>query len=212
MIHVMFDVDGTLVDSYEFDEVCYLAAVESVLGERINTNWSRYPHISDTGILKYALESHGRENELNELLPRVKSAFIRQIEHHLAKAPAQEISGAAHFMSCLRQRPEVKISIATGGWEETAIRKLQSAEIDVDGVPMASSNDHFSRTQIMRASAKRLGEYDFKRRIYFGDAQWDQRACEQLGYEFVAIGSNLDHQPRFDDYNRINELIDLITA
>ena len=47
MNHVMFDIDGTLLQSYEFDEQCYLAAIKEVTGIDLLGNWESYPHITD---------------------------------------------------------------------------------------------------------------------------------------------------------------------
>ena len=33
---IMFDVDGTLVESFGFDETCYLKADDEVIGEKIS--------------------------------------------------------------------------------------------------------------------------------------------------------------------------------
>jgi hypothetical protein len=39
------------------------------------------------------------------------------------------------------------------------------------------------------------------RRTYFGDGAWDQRACMELGWGFVAIGGALRHSPGFRCYS-----------
>jgi len=41
---VLFDLDGTLVDSGAFEGELYVHAVRSVLGIAIDTDWSRYRH------------------------------------------------------------------------------------------------------------------------------------------------------------------------
>ena len=33
MIATIFDIDGTLVDSFGFDDACYISAIREVLGE-----------------------------------------------------------------------------------------------------------------------------------------------------------------------------------
>ena len=48
---VMFDIDGTLIESYDIDEQCFLAAIDEVLGIQIDSRWERYPHVTDAGIL-----------------------------------------------------------------------------------------------------------------------------------------------------------------
>ena len=51
----MFDIDGTLIDSNEFDNDCYLAAVKEVVGIPLDTNWEKYQHLTDWGILRQTL-------------------------------------------------------------------------------------------------------------------------------------------------------------
>jgi len=81
-------------------------------------------------------------------------------------------------------RDSVSLSIATGGWEETALLKLQSAGIDVSGIPIASSNDHYARIEIMKMARVKASACESFPVTYFGDAAWDQKACRELGYNF----------------------------
>jgi beta-phosphoglucomutase-like phosphatase (HAD superfamily) len=51
MKHFMFDIDGTLVESYEFDSKCFAHAIKEVTGIEIKTDWSTYSHVSDLELL-----------------------------------------------------------------------------------------------------------------------------------------------------------------
>ena len=43
MIATIFDIDGTLVESFGFDDACYISAIREVLGEvHIHDDWSKY--------------------------------------------------------------------------------------------------------------------------------------------------------------------------
>ncbi|GAK86809.1 hypothetical protein JCM19238_4417 [Vibrio ponticus] len=55
MKHVMLDVDGTLIQSYEFDEQCFIDAVYETTGLKILNDWHNYPNVTDRGILKTSL-------------------------------------------------------------------------------------------------------------------------------------------------------------
>ena len=49
---VIFDIDGTLVQSVEVDESLYVKAIRSVLGQiEFRSNWADYEFVTDTGIL-----------------------------------------------------------------------------------------------------------------------------------------------------------------
>jgi len=50
---VMFDIDGTLTQTEQIDEVSFVQALQEVFGfTEINTDWATYPHCSDSGILE----------------------------------------------------------------------------------------------------------------------------------------------------------------
>ena len=59
MHHVMFDIDGTLVRSYDLDSICYIDAVREVTGICVDPDWSKYRHVTDAGILEEIIEVNG---------------------------------------------------------------------------------------------------------------------------------------------------------
>jgi len=48
---VMFDIDGTLTETMKVDEECLVRSFVEVFGfTDIETDWSHYPHVTDSGI------------------------------------------------------------------------------------------------------------------------------------------------------------------
>ena len=90
-------------------------------------------------------------------------------------------------------RADLDIGIATGGWSHSAQAKLSSAGLDTEGVPLASSDDHPARVEIMKRCAARLEGSD-ERPVYVGDGEWDAAACADLGWAFIGIGDRLKGQ------------------
>ncbi len=55
----IFDVDGTLVQSYELDGECFVAAFHDAFGiAEVDTDWVRYDHTTDPGVWKRPVVSH----------------------------------------------------------------------------------------------------------------------------------------------------------
>ncbi|WP_084885093.1 hypothetical protein [Vibrio sp. qd031] len=54
----------------------------------------------------------------------------------------------------LQSRHDIFISFATDCWLETAMLKLESARFDTTNIAIASSNDHYCRTEIMKTAAQ----------------------------------------------------------
>jgi phosphoglycolate phosphatase-like HAD superfamily hydrolase len=199
---VMFDIDGTLVDSARFDGELYAAAVESELGLAVDRNWDVYEHVSDSGVLEQLLREAGRAAEHDELAARVQRRFVALVKDYLARQPSavSEIAGARGLVERLRAAPSVRVAVATGGWEETARLKLAHVGIDSGELAFASGSDARARAEIMRLAERRaLRGGELSRATYFGDGPWDRRASAELGYDFVAVGTAVPHDVAFAD-------------
>ncbi len=201
----MFDIDGTLVESYELDSECFISAVKEVTGISIDSNWSKYQHVTDSGILNEIINSNKIPNK-QEIHNQVKSAFIKKLEQSIQVKPFHQVAGAASFLSFLKSIDNIEISFSTGGWYESAILKLKSAGIEYSHIPFASSNDHISRMEIMKIASDRANMPESTPCTYFGDGSWDKKACQQLGFNFVLIGNKLEHRPSFQNFKSIDKL------
>jgi FMN phosphatase YigB (HAD superfamily) len=188
---VLFDIDGTLLDSYVADNALYVEAIRSVLGPvRIRDAWENYPHVSDTGVLADVCRDNGLDYD-ESVSASVLADFIRRLSAHIrSHGPYREVPGAMRYLQGLRRRPDVRVAYATGGWCASALLKLSSAGFPVDGIPLASASDHQDRKQIMRHALAQL-EGAFESITYFGDGIWDRQAAGELGWEFVPVGPRL---------------------
>jgi phosphoglycolate phosphatase-like HAD superfamily hydrolase len=182
---VMFDIDGTLVDSAGFDADLYAQAVEGVLDIEVDRNWDAYEHISDSGILDQLLRDSRFDSDRAALAARVQQRFVGLVRDYLRRGPVavREIAGAKRLVERLLALPDVRVAIATGGWEPTARLKLEYVGIDVGGAGFASSSDardgHF-------APGGNGGRCDVRRASFW---RWsvDRRASASC-HDSVAVG------------------------
>ncbi|MEM8817867.1 MAG: HAD family hydrolase [Pseudomonadota bacterium] len=189
---IVFDIDGTLIESMEVDTELYFSSVSTVLGPvEFRPSLDDYEHVTDSGILAQLLA----DNDLavnSGTIGRIRERFVAGLAKHIeSTGPFPMIHGAGRFIDELRNSNEHGIAIATGGWKQSALLKLGASGVDVRGIPMASCDDSHSRTEIMRVALAKLGT-GFDSVTYFGDAEWDRRACRTLGWNFVAVGAALN--------------------
>jgi len=206
---VMFDIDGTLVDSAGFDTQLYVQAVKSVLGVEIDSDWNAYEHVSDSGILDEVMRDAGRGDRA-AAAALVQERFVGLVRESLRRAPAavREIAGAKRLVERLLEAPDVRVGVATGGWEPTAKLKLAHVGIEVARVGFASSTDALQRTSIMQLAAERaMRGAPFERATYFGDGAWDKRASAALGYDFIAVGRAVSHPVVYADLRETDEIL-----
>jgi phosphoglycolate phosphatase-like HAD superfamily hydrolase len=191
---VMFDMDGTLTDSFALDENCYVRAIEQALQlSGVVTEWDTYLHTSASYCLREIVQrARGLPPSVEESLAVQNRmvALMREIEK-LHGRRTLEIPGAGVVISELL-RSGCAVAIASGDWESTARHKLTTAGIPFENLPTAFCDCADARTEIMLtalARAKRhYGREQFDRVVYVGDAAWDVRACRELNWPLIGVG------------------------
>ena len=178
---VIFDIDGTLLHSSKLDDETYASAIHDVLGPvQFRKSWSHYKNVSGSGTL---LEILGDSNIGNTagVLRAVEEAFVAGISRYIEKnGPIREVPSAKDFVSKLANSSDCQIAYATAGWFASARIKLRSSQFPVDGIPLASCNDHIDKVAIMTHALKQLTA-PFDSITYYGDGEWDKLAANALG-------------------------------
>lgn len=193
---IIFDIDGTLTKTNDIDSVLFEKAILDILPiHSLGTNWTNYKYSTDIGIITEIIESkfnrtpHTSEIEpiKNRFFSYLTSAFSNDHSHCLP------INGAQGIFKKL-SKLGWDIAIATGGWETSALLKLRSANIPYQTTPIAHSDDHMERKNIISIAIERSQNYYKKcytNVIYVGDRLWDKRAAMDLGIGFIGVGNDL---------------------
>lgn len=194
---VIFDIDGTLTNTFKIDENCFVRAFALEFGIfGINTNWAEYAYTTDSGITQQIFQEKLERLPSNEELVRLKARFVSLLQEAFINNQDlfSEISGSANVLAKLQLESDWRIAIATGGWRESAKLKLQKANIQIEGIPLASANDALSREDIIKiAIIKAENAYQvekFQKVVFVGDGVWDAKAAYKLNIAFIGIGDN----------------------
>ena len=188
---VVLDIDGTLIESMAVDSDLYFSSISAVLGPvKFRANLIDYDHVTDSGIIAQLLVDNDIAAD-SGVMDSIRERFVASLFAHIESVgPFPTIQGAIQFVNRLRDSKEHAVAIATGGWRSSALLKLETSGVDVNGIPVATCDDSQSRAEIMRIALTKLGD-EFESVTYFGDAEWDRRACQSLGWGFVPVGSDL---------------------
>jgi phosphoglycolate phosphatase-like HAD superfamily hydrolase len=222
----MFDLDGTLIETVQADEECFVSALSDVFGfENVNTDWSAYRHTTDSGILVELFESRRNRVPQPVEIEHFQSRFVTRLHEASQKARRFEpVPGAKVVLQALIGRERFGVALATGGWKISALWKLKKAGLDVLFGASAFADDDCSREGIMGCAFQRaLKQYRqtrFEAVIYIGDGVWDIRASKNLGYHFIGIGNGIKAEQLysagattvFSDYLNINSFINVLES
>ena len=194
MVLVMFDVDGTLTESFDLDSATYLDALREVYGFRdVSDDWATYRHVTDTGIFAEVCGTRLNRPPTSEETDMMQTRFATLLAARIKEAGGiRPVAGAMELLAQLSGLPDdYAVVYASGGWGTTARLKLRSAGLPVDGVPGAFSDDDVSREGICRTAHRRAEERcgrTLPTVVYVGDGVWDVRTSRRLGYGFIGIG------------------------
>ncbi len=217
---VMFDIDGTLVNSLGAEATYYPQACELALAiEEVSSNWGEYEHPSDSGIVQQVVALHFDRDATSEDGRCVEALFLSLLKEAYPRQPdlCRPIPGAHAAFQHARSLPNTTVSIATAGWSATALFKLGFAGFDVEGVPLASAHDGVSKQEIMRVSLARAracaAVESFSSVVYIGDSNGDVLAAEALGFEFIGIdtaGYVRDQPYAFPDFSERDRVFEAV--
>jgi phosphoglycolate phosphatase-like HAD superfamily hydrolase len=206
---VVFDVDGTLVDSGSVDHQCFEAALRDIIGIELRASqWAGLVEVTARAIVEQLLP--GRDPaEVRRLECRVQADFFRRLREAHAADPGhcRPLPGALAAFTQLRHTPGLSVAIATGDWHDTISLKLNAAGYDLSGLPMATSSERSARADIIRLAVERAGG-SLAEAVYVGDGPWDLRATQQLGIPFIGVGRKVARlraagaRHTMDDYAR----------
>jgi phosphoglycolate phosphatase-like HAD superfamily hydrolase len=187
---LVFDIDGTLLDSENVHQTGFVNALHAFGVEFVNTDWESYTHLTDSFIAKENYESDVNRGFSKEMLLQFEAEFVKLI--HDCKVT--QIAGANAFLKKILQETNYAICFATGSMLQPAILKLDRAEIEYNKTLLEASNMYYTREEIVNSAIAKAKTHfnvnQFKRIISLGDGIWDVKTAQNLGLEFIGIGKD----------------------
>lgn len=186
---VVFDIDGTLTDSVPQHQAAFEEAMRSFPFANLDTNWAGYRHHTDTGIFAEAWEREGKDGTppYSELERRYKQAYNVAIRRQIVS----EISGAQSFLRSISEHWIVVY--ATGSLSYGAGHKLSVVGVSDAEQIVVTASEFTTREQLVETAVQRgckVGGISTPQQVIsIGDGIWDLKTANQLGYDFLGIGT-----------------------
>ena len=185
---IVFDIDGTLVDSVAGYHQVIINAMTDMGLTTIDPNFNVLKHHTDSYALKFNYEKNFTADFSMDLLDRFEDLIVQ----YLLKQPeTKPIKGANEFILQL-QDTEYGVAFATGSLPESALLKMNQAGVWIDEALLATSKTSLSREGFVLEAIERAKKYyqttTFDQVISVGDGIWDLKTAQNLNLEFVGIG------------------------
>ena len=193
MNFIIFDIDGTLTNTKDVDDKCFIRAFEETFSIDIsNEKWENVENVTDWGITEEIIKREWDRIPRSGEYQLMISNFVKNLEKEKIRdiSQFQEVVGAKEFFNELLELKEFNLGIATGAWGKSAKLKLDTVGIKLEGICYSNSDYHKSREAITEHVIKQLRNKSNKepnRIVYFGDGEWDYKTCQNLNIEFIGI-------------------------
>jgi phosphoglycolate phosphatase-like HAD superfamily hydrolase len=188
---LVFDIDGTLLDSVAAHQAALLAAYIS-LGLNVGDRpFSAFPDHTDSAIFDLLVEEACGERasaaQFEQLNAQLSSEYARRVAAELPP----EIAGARTLLAALAADARFRVTFATGSMRGVATQKLSQLGVDTDVAALVTASDFLTREEIVARAITLAARPDqgSERVLALGDGIWDQITAARLGIPFLAIES-----------------------
>jgi phosphoglycolate phosphatase-like HAD superfamily hydrolase len=92
---VVFDIDGTLTQTMKADTECFVRSLTDIcrFGD-VDTDWSRYKHATDSGVLHEIYEVHAERSPSPIEISRFREHFVSLLTQASSEAPFAPVAAA----------------------------------------------------------------------------------------------------------------------
>ena len=194
---VLFDIDGTLLNSGGMGRASMQRALAEVFGSPGNSKY-RYDGKTDKQIVRDTMRLEGHTDEHIDLqMETLIELYLAGLQTGVESGnfDVRPLDGVVEILDALEARKDIVLGLLTGNVESGARVKLKAAGIDPDRFRVnAFGSDHEHRPQLpaiaQRRASENLGlEIVGERVIVIGDTPADIECGRELGAKAIAVAS-----------------------
>ncbi|HZN54826.1 MAG TPA: HAD family hydrolase [Candidatus Polarisedimenticolaceae bacterium] len=197
---VLFDIDGTLVDTAGAGRRGLAASFRTVFGvQDIDGPIARVPFggRSDPAIIaEIGREAGVAPGEIEARYVELQTAYLAALRRELSTADARRrvMPGVRPLLDRLAARPDVFVGLVTGNVEEGARTKLDAFGLNPYFIDGGYSSDHPERPEIARIAHQRFSRragfrFPPDRVMVIGDTELDVHCARANGFVAIAVES-----------------------
>jgi phosphoglycolate phosphatase-like HAD superfamily hydrolase len=194
---VLFDIDGTLLNSEGLGRASMRRALGSIFGSPGNPAY-RYDGKTDKQIVRDVMRLEGHSDEhIDSRMETLIETYLEGLREGAksGKFNVRPHQGVLELLDALEPREDVVLGLLTGNVEAGARTKLTAAGIDPDRFRVnAFGSDHELRPQLpaiaQRRAKEKLGlDIAGERVVVIGDTPADIECGRSLGVKAIGVAS-----------------------
>ncbi|MDO8501273.1 MAG: HAD hydrolase-like protein [Gemmatimonadaceae bacterium] len=194
---VLFDIDGTILQSGGVGRIAMVRALTHVFGSAGNADY-HYDGKTDRQIVRELMKLEGlTDEEIDAQMSELLAAYLAGLHDELA-SPGRTVhvfAGVRELLDELEREGSIVLGLLTGNIADGARAKLGAAGIDISRFKVnAFGSDHEQRPELPAVAQRRarevLGRHvEGNRLIVIGDTPADIRCGESIGARAIGVAT-----------------------
>ena len=199
---VLFDIDGTLLRCGPQIRRLFGAALSEVFGSAAGIDGYDFAGKTDRRIVLDLAAGTGRgADEIAAALPRMRTAYVRNLEQGLDPGQMSVMPGVAALLARLAARPGVAVGLLTGNFERGAYVKLNRVGLERYFPFGAFGDDVVDRNELppialARAAAAAGRRFTPAETLIIGDTPLDVACARAHGVPVLAVATGFTSAER----------------
>ena len=197
---VLFDLDGTITQTYYGKDNSYMKALSRIL-PNVDVDyayWKDCVNHTDSAVLNFIYQKLQNRLPKTEEIKEMQQQFLQELQVKKTVQPQffQPISGSKEILTYLNQHPEYICGIATGGWRHIAAYKLNNIGLDINDFHFIGADDHESKADFVTALIQQIKSKTQKEITsisYVGDSLYDYKVSQTLSLNFIGVDFLKEH-------------------
>jgi phosphoglycolate phosphatase len=196
---VLFDIDGTLLNSGGMGRVAMQRALSQVFGSPGDPSY-RYDGKTDKQIVRDTMRLEGHSDEyIDARMQQMIELYLDGLREGATSGSfkVRPLDGVVEILAELEKRDDVILGLLTGNVEPGARIKLKAAGIDPDIFRVnAFGSDHEHRPELPGIAQRRAGEtlglkLAGDRLVVIGDTPADIECGRSIGARAIGVASGM---------------------
>lgn len=188
---VLFDIDGTLLDTHGFGREAFIRGLARMTGERDELEYVSFAGNTDRNVLDQVMAQ--RKLHLGEEdIRRIFACIAEELKGLLQANPGQEIKGARGLLEALAGKGAA-LGLVTGNIRECAFLKLGSVGFDRFFGFGGFGDQHAERSKIAQSALAEASEIGIMPEVseicLIGDTPFDVAAGLAIGVPVIGVAT-----------------------
>lgn len=183
--YLLFDIDGTLVDSRGAGRAALNRAFAEATGIADAMTGIAFQGRTDRWILDEVTRKTGHAIDRPTFLPR----YYEIVAEELERSGPRALPGTWALLDELAGHDDVVLGLGTGNLRRSAFLKLAAVGLDGYFAAGGFGDHHLDRADLLRDGARDVGWTAGERLVVIGDTEHDVRAAQEIGAFVLAVGT-----------------------